>query len=119
MTTICQICGQEFYTKKSRIKNGRGKFCSRRCDAFSKTKSYNFDQGFGRRLRYSGYIERNDPKTRRRRKEHVWIAEEVLGRKLIKPEEVHHIDGIRRIIKTQIFWFALNHITNGFTRTWL
>lgn len=28
---ICQICGKEFETVNSRIENGRGKYCSRKC----------------------------------------------------------------------------------------
>lgn len=38
MTTFCQICGREFKTKLSRLKNGRGKTCSKKCFGIAKSK---------------------------------------------------------------------------------
>lgn len=35
MIVQCKICNKEFYTKLSRIKDGRGKYCSRECYAKS------------------------------------------------------------------------------------
>jgi len=38
ITKVCPICGKEFKTKQSRIDDGRGKFCSRKCAQASRAR---------------------------------------------------------------------------------
>ena len=40
MINECLICGNPFYTKPARIKDGRGKFCSRNCYAINRVLNY-------------------------------------------------------------------------------
>lgn len=47
----CQICGKKFRTKPSAIKNGEGKFCSRKCKHIS--------QRFGAEISGESYNDRH------------------------------------------------------------
>jgi len=77
----CETCGREFYAVPSKIKIGRGRFCSRPC--FDKwhskylvgERSSNWKGGYIRITEYRKKVE------------------DFIGRKLVKGEIVHHIDG--------------------------
>ena len=75
---FCESCGEEMLIAPSRIKDGRGKYCSRSCakDGYNATAKR--------------------PATRKNghhRFEYQVVAEKVLGRSLHKGEIVHHADG--------------------------
>jgi hypothetical protein len=85
---ICEKCGKTYYCKKSDDKNGYvRKFCSIECAG--KTK-------MGRKISIDGYWVVHIPKERgswkNEMKEHRWIMEQYLGRRLKSTEIVHHIN---------------------------
>lgn len=79
----CKNCGREWPEPKSRIKRGLGKFCSRDCyfeyDVITSTEYRWIRLGNGELM-----------------KEHRYVMEQYLGRKLHPGEVVHHIDGDKR-----------------------
>ncbi len=82
--TNCRTCGKEILTPPSRIAEGRGKYCSRKC---STQRHVNNDNT----KRHVAGI--SDGK---RRFDYQIVAEKVLGRPLKKGEVVHHFDGNSR-----------------------
>jgi len=99
----CLVCEKQIYVPPSRVKVGRGKYCSKACMSagfIAKTRKnqkpadYSFIHTY-KRIKYDGsryshnYI-RDDSGILRA--EHVIKAEKVLGRKLKKGECVHHIN---------------------------
>ena len=122
----CLSCGNIFETVESRIKDGRGKYCSKECIPMSKIaksknygkwmigkkhsettkeknrkacmgeKFYNFK---GETLNSAGYVLIYVPsKIKKQRKvyKHRYVMEQYLGRKLKKSEHVHHINGDKK-----------------------
>lgn len=89
----CLECGGEFYptyyTKKHKKSAGRGqRFCSASCYMNFLNFSY---QRAPKQVSKSGYIYRKFGGFCQY--EHRYVVEKYLGRKLIKGEQVHHIDG--------------------------
>jgi len=83
----CPVCDKKFYLSKSNIERGR-KYCSKNCyyearllahEDFSET---NFKINGYKFIYIDGYPIR----------EHVYIIEQHIGRKLAKGEVVHHIN---------------------------
>ncbi len=75
----CEICEKGFEVFVSRIKDGKGRFCSKGCDrAF-------------RRKNAKRYIQRQQPDGSIIR-EHRAIAEAAMGRKLRPKEVIHHVN---------------------------
>ena len=101
MKVRCKNCGKEFNVFPSRIKLGRVKYCSMAC--YSRKGNNNPQYGKKRELstkwnggkrKSNGYIEILLPNGKRIY-EHRLIVEEYLGRKLLKEEEIHHINEVR------------------------
>ena len=107
ISVICK-CGKEFFTQEYRIKNNRGKFCSINCKRkyairpkglkynLVKENPTSFKKGFvpwnkgNAKPVYDksiGYMKIKG------RKYHRVLMEQKIGRKLLKREVVHHIDG--------------------------
>ena len=91
-------------------KTGRGKFCSRECQWGRK---YNPNGVF---LDGSGYrvIRTGNPGKYKYAREHCFVVENFIGRKLHKNEVVHHINEIKndnRIENLYIFPSSSKHIT--------
>ena len=85
----CIICGKSFYQYPSRIKQGI-KCCSNKCRGKRITGEGNHNYNNGN-ITDCGYkmISVNGKKVY----EHRCVMEQHLGRKLLKGEEVHHING--------------------------
>ncbi len=88
---ICPICQKDFYAAQWRINRGKVKYCSRAClakDKLSKfVKIYGFKKSGKPKHKYK-YVNINGKQMR----EHRWIMEKHLGRKLEYWEHVHHIN---------------------------
>ncbi len=110
MIRNCNVCLKPFKTFPSKIKLGRGKYCSKECcltvtnfvleknggkTRFLKgQKAHNF---IGKVVNYAGYIEISAPNhpfknNHGRVKEHRLVMEEFLGRYLDPKEVVHHVN---------------------------
>lgn len=87
----CEHCGQTFYTWPSKIRVGKGRFCSQSCSAKSRLGERAGNWRGGRSIHEAGYIilRRNGVDIY----EHRAIMEEILDRPLHKWEIVHHVDG--------------------------
>src|ERR1700690_1864168 len=88
----CQECKRQTYAPQWR--KGKAKFCSRSCLAKKLLPKYQV------RFKTSGkpfhtYKVFKSPDGRMIR-EHRWVMEQYLGRKLMSNEHVHHIDGNSR-----------------------
>ena len=83
----CLNCGKESYYEKAQKKHypNRGKYCSRDC-------GYQYHRKNPSQHRYvkpEGYVCIGD------KYEHRLVMEKKLGRKLLRSEHVHHINGVK------------------------
>lgn len=100
----CLVCQTPFRTYPSKIKIGRGKYCSRKCSltitAIKPKPETQFKKGqkpwnakgwryCGRKQQYREIYIGN----KKYRREHIIVMEKHLGRSLLPSEEIHHIDG--------------------------
>jgi hypothetical protein len=111
----CLTCKKIFFVKRYRVKQGRGKYCSRICiwkskswleNLSGKAKKRNYKPllgmfGFkhpswkgGKSKSKEGYVLVYSGKEKYER-EHRILMEKKLGRKLEKWEQVHHKNGMR------------------------
>lgn len=87
----CIICTKEFYVAKYRTKLSNTKYCSRSCLAKDKLPIY---------VKIYGFKKSNKPQHKyksinvdgKQIREHRYVMEQHLGRKLEKWEHVHHIN---------------------------
>jgi len=99
LTLKCQHCGKDFYVPEYRANTA--KFCSPSCTALAYPENTKKAQENSPIIKRSRAQKENlIPKTYKRIKvngkwvrEHRWLMEQHLGRKLEKWEQVHHIDG--------------------------
>lgn len=87
----CDVCGKKFWCRPSEnIESGNHyrKHCSRGCFKQRPLKKERVNGNF---ISYDGYIVLF--KNGKQIKEHRWIMEQKLGRKLLSSEIVHHING--------------------------
>lgn len=86
----CECCNKEF---ESARKYPKGRFCSKECFYKYKTKNYNhktYEENGYNVLFINGYNKKGNVK------EHRFIVEQHLGRKLKQNEIVHHINGNKK-----------------------
>ncbi len=117
----CKTCKTEIFTIKSRIRDGRGKFCSQKCVSkwlakYKKEKAFNWKGG---KVLSNGYIMIYKPEHPKASPqgyilEHRLKMEEKMGRYLQNEEVVHHINGDRR--DNRIFNLKLHKSNSGHFR---
>ena len=122
------VCGKEFETYLSRIKIGKGKYCSQSCSGISKKGKPGWSKGKklflragknhynwkgGRKISH-GYVYIFSPNHPFRNcqnyvREHRLIAEKCLGRYLTLKEKIHHINEISDDNRPEnLYLFATN-----------
>src|SRR3990167_3743745 len=96
MNTKCQKCKKDIKTTKYKISIGKSKFCSPKCSYIG---NKNRLKNNGRSRNVDGYIRIRDVTHPKAQSgyilEHVAVVEKHLGRSLKRPEQVHHINGIK------------------------
>lgn len=113
MIKKCLVCKKEFKTYPSKIKLGRGKYCSKECCLIKTNKileengrktrfvkgqkAHNYNGGYIKKGKNTSYLYINKPEHPNCNKDgcvpkHRLIMENIVGRLLDKCEEIHHID---------------------------
>lgn len=90
-TFNCKICSKEFYAPKCRVDSGKVKYCSRSCMAKDLLPKHREIHGF-QKTNKPLHTYKHICVDGKRFREHRWIMEQHLGRKLERWEHVHHIN---------------------------
>ena len=90
-TLNCLTCNKGFYVAKYRIKSGKVKYCSRSCLAKHLLPQYNDIHGF-KKLNKPKHTYKTIKIDGKWIREHRYIMQQHLGRKLESWEHVHHIN---------------------------
>lgn len=88
---FCIVCNTEYYIPQYRMKSGKSKYCSRQCLAKNHLKNFISVYGF-KKLNKPLHSYKVITVDGKRIREHRYIMEQYLGRKLEKWEHVHHIN---------------------------
>ena len=87
----CLMCKNEFYAPKYRVEAGKVKYCSRSCLAKDLLPQHIKIYGF-KKLNKPLHTYKTITINGKRIREHRWVMQEHLGRKLERWEHVHHIN---------------------------
>ena len=89
---ICKTCNKVFYVPKYRAEKGNVKYCSRSCLAKKHLTKYRPIYGFKKLNKAHHKYKTIIAPDGRRIREHRYIMEKHMGRKLKPNEHVHHIN---------------------------
>jgi hypothetical protein len=87
---VCIVCKKEYYVQMYRIKKGISKYCSRSCLAKDHLSKFSEFYGF-KKLNKPHHKYKVITINGKRYREHRYIMEQYLGRKLEPWEHIHHI----------------------------
>lgn len=91
----CQFCGKRFKIFPAHAREGRGKYCSRKCLGQRPKKPEDHPRWKGgRRVNSNGYVYIRVG-VHQEILEHRHVIQEYLGRKLRRDEHVHHKNGVK------------------------
>lgn len=103
VSRTCLHCGAEFLAVPAQVNRGNAKFCTKSCQVKDqhrrkllspgKREDHHWWKG-GRSIDAHGYVLLNLPDGRK--KEHIVVAERMIGRRLRPNECVHHKDENRQ-----------------------
>jgi hypothetical protein len=93
----CEVCGKMMYVQPNQLKRGEGRYCSRACKGRRMAETLRPWARPEEKLTTSnGYVlvwAPGHPRASKKRVfEHILVAEQKIGRPLVKGEEVHHVD---------------------------